>query len=275
MPEGPEIKRAADKIAAAIAGHETTKVFFAFEHLKPYEGRLTGQTVTTVEARSKAMLVRFANGLNIYSHNQLYGKWQVVENNSYPETNRQLRLAIHAQNKAALLYSASDIEVLTNAELEEHPYLSKLGPDLLDESVTVEHVVDRLMHKSFYRRLLTSLLLDQQFLAGMGNYLRSEVLFVAGVHPSLKPVDCSPQQIRELAKAAINLTRQSYQTDGITNDLERVEQLRQAGLTFNEYRFRVFNRADEPCYICGTTIIKDEAGGRRIFYCPSCQKWPA
>lgn len=271
MPEGPEIQRAADEIAQAIGGQITTGVFFAFEWLKPYQQQLLGAKVTAVKARGKAILIRFDNALNIYSHNQLYGRWQVVKGDRYPATNRQLRLAIHTRNQSALLYSASDIEVLRDDELHAHPFLSKLGPDVLDESVTVEEVVDRLMHKQFYRRRLTSLLLDQQFLAGLGNYLRSEILFVARVHPSLKPADCTPEQIRALAQAAIELPRQSYQTKGITNSLKQAGQLRQAGQQFNQYRFWLFNRDDEPCHVCGTSIIKDIIGGRRLYYCPTCQ----
>ncbi len=272
MPEGPEIKTAADEIAEAIAGQVATEVFFAFDHLKPYQDLLTGQVVSTVEARAKAMLVRFANGFNIYSHNQLYGKWLICNAYDYPDTNRQLRVAIHNNRQSALLYSASDIEVLRNDELDAHPFLSKLGPNLLDDSVTVGQIVERFKERRFFRRRLTTLLLDQQFLAGLGNYLRSEVLFVARVHPSLRPVDCSPYQIKQLAKAALNLTRQSYHTKGVTNDLRLVDQLRQAGYTRDEYRFRVFNRDEEPCYVCDTPIIKDMLGGRRLYFCPSCQK---
>jgi len=272
MPEGPEIRRAADEIGEALAGQVAREVFFAFEELKPYEATLSGAKVAAVESKGKAILIRFANGWNIYSHNQLYGKWLIRPAHTYPNTNRQLRLAIHNQDKSALLYSASDIEVLRDDELCSHPFLSKLGPDLLDESVTVEQVIDRFMHKNYYRRKFTSLLLDQQFLAGLGNYLRSEVMFVGRLHPSLKPVDCSPQQIRRLAEVVLKLARQSYHTHGITTDLELADRLRREGVPFADYRFWVFNRAEEPCYVCGTPIIKEESGGRRFYFCPSCQK---
>ena len=272
MPEGPEIKLAADELAQAIAGQIAKEVFFAFDHLIPYQARLSGQYVNTVQAKGKAMLVRFGNGLNIYSHNQLYGKWIVRDAYDIPKTNRQLRLAIHNTKKSALLYSASDIEVLPDAALPTHPFLSKLGPDLLDDTTTVDQVIARFTDKNFQRRGLTSLLLDQGFLAGMGNYLRSEVLFVARIHPSLRPVDCTPQQIEQLAGAALTLTRQSYQTRGVTNDLKQAEELRQQGVSYSDYRFRVFNRDAEPCYACGMLIIKDIMGGRRLYFCPSCQR---
>jgi endonuclease VIII len=66
------------------------------------------------------MLIRFDNGYTIYSHIQLYGKWYIRN----PKTNRQLRLAIHNENKSALLYSASDIEVLRDEEVPGHPFVS-------------------------------------------------------------------------------------------------------------------------------------------------------
>ncbi|HEY9623833.1 MAG TPA: endonuclease VIII, partial [Crinalium sp.] len=194
MPEGPEIKLAADAIAKAIANRPVTELFFAFDHLKPYEQKLVGQQVTSVQPRGKAMIIRFESQLNIYSHNQLYGTWVIRNAYDYPQTNRQLRLAIHNAKKSALLYSASDIAVLTDLELQQHPFLSRLGPDVLDESVTPQMIIDRLLDKRFYRRGLPSLLLDQGFLCGLGNYLRSEVLFVARVYPSLRPIDCQPDQ---------------------------------------------------------------------------------
>ncbi|MBK8902216.1 MAG: endonuclease VIII [Anaerolineaceae bacterium] len=271
MPEGPEIQLAADAVAAAIVGRPTTAVSFAFDALKKYEELLTGVVVTAVQARGKAMLTRFANGWNIYSHNQLYGQWVVRDAYDFPETNRQLRLAIHNEAKSALLYSASDIAVLPDGELDSHPFLSRLGPNLLDKSVTGPQVAERLMADEFKRRRLTSLLLDQGSLAGLGNYLRSEVLFEARVHPDLRPVDCTAEQIVALAEAAVSLTRQSYRTKGITNNLALAQKLKDAGQSYREYRFWVFDRDGRSCYNCGTPIIKDTIGGRRLYYCPTCQ----
>lgn len=275
MPEGPEIRLAADAVAAAIAGKETREIYFAFDHLRPFAAALSGERVTAVTSRSKAMLIQFANGLTIYSHNQLYGRWVVRPAYDYPQTNRQLRLAIHNHTHSALLYSASEIEVLTDAELAGQPYLRKLGPELLDEAVTVAEVAARFVDGRFRNRRLTSLLLDQGFLAGMGNYLRSEVLFVAQVHPTLRPTDCTPDQVERLAEAAVSLTRQSYRTKGITNDPQLVKKLKAQGWQRRDYRFWVFDRDGQPCHRCGTTLVKETLGGRRCYYCPTCQPAPA
>ena len=143
MPEGPEIKIAADKIAEAIALKPVKEIFFAFEHLKPYETILSKQKITRVETKGKGMLIRFDNSLSIYSHNQLYGKWEIRQAYDYPETKRQLRLAIHNQDKSALLYSASDIEVLDEEAIAIHPFLSRLGLDVLDSKTTTKRVKDK------------------------------------------------------------------------------------------------------------------------------------
>ena len=272
MPEGPEIRIAADKIAKAIAHQPIKEIFFAFEHLKPYEEILSQQLITGVDTKGKGMLTRFESGLSIYSHNQLYGKWEIVPAYNYPDTKRQLRLAIHNEQKSALLYSASDIEVLDEDAIAIHPFLSRLGLDILDRKTTTKKVKTRLLNKSFQRRRFTSLLLDQGFLAGLGNYLRSEILFVARVHPILRPIDCSETQISALAKAALKITQQSYQTEGITNDLKLVKKLKAQGYERPDYRYWVFNREERPCYICDTPIIKDISGGRRYYFCPHCQK---
>lgn len=271
MPEGPEIRRAADKVERAITREPVQDIFFAFEHLKPYEVKLRGDRILNVQTRGKGMLIRFACQLNIYSHNQLYGVWYVRKAYDFPQTKRQLRLAIHNSQTSALLYSASDIEVLREDELLQHPFWSQVGPDVLDSAVTVEQVAARFLDPRFYRRGLVSLLLDQKFLCGLGNYLRSEVLFVAGVHPSLRPIDCTPEQVTALANAAIALSRQSYTTGGITNDLNRVTQLKRQGHSRAQYRFYVFNRDGQPCWVCQTPIQKDTLSGRRIYHCPMCQ----
>ena len=74
MPEGPEIRRAADKVAAVLVGKTVDKVSFGLPELRQFERRLSGRVVTAIDTRGKAMLTRFENGLTIYSHNQLYGR---------------------------------------------------------------------------------------------------------------------------------------------------------------------------------------------------------
>lgn len=274
MPEGPEIRIAADRIAKVLVAQEATKIFFAFSSLKPFEEMLQGASVTAVETWGKAMVMRFSNELAIYSHNQLYGRWYVRRRSNYPKTNRELRLAIHTKRHSALLYSASDIEVLAQEGLKEHPFLSKIGPDLLHESTTEEVVYERYSDPAFQRRSLAGLLLHQHFLAGLGNYLRSEILHVCGLHPLHRLKDCSDGQRKELAHETLRLAQQSYETKGITNDLERAEALKAKRVPRRAYRHHVFAREGKPCYVCGTKIRKEDHTNRRVYLCPICQPAP-
>ncbi|MEM8883365.1 MAG: endonuclease VIII [Planctomycetota bacterium] len=271
MPEGPEIRREADRVGRAIVGKRAEEVWFFHDRLKPFEHHLSGQVVSSVTSRGKALLTAFENDFVIVSHNQLYGRWMTRKGDKLPETNRSLRLSIRNETHAALLYSASEIDVYERDALDSHPYLAKLGPDALDEAVTAKQVRERLESPTYRRRRLAALFLDQGFLAGIGNYLRSELLFVARVDPARRPIDCTRRELAAVARAALQLTRQSYRTAGITNDAATVKRLKAAGATRARYRYRVFGRDGRSCYRCGGTIERDAQAGRRIYVCRTCQ----
>lgn len=271
MPEGPEIRRAADSIEAAIRGKETSSVVFTRPQFKQWQQPLTGSRVIAVETRGKAMLTRFSNGLNLYTHNQLYGRWYCVGAGKAPDTRRQLRVAIHTHDRSALLYSASEIAVLTESEVGAHPFLSRLGPDVLSGQTTAVLLLQRLMDKKFKRRQLATLLTDQAFIAGIGNYLRCEILFVCRLHPCLKPIQLSQQQLALLSESLLDVPRQSYASEGITHHLASAKKMMQRGETLENARFWVFRREGKPCYRCGSRIIRQHSGGQPCYLCPQCQ----
>jgi endonuclease-8 len=271
MPEGPEIKRAADRVSAAIQGRVADEVFFAFDDLKQFESVLAGQTIEEVTTRGKAMLTRFEGGRAVYSHNQLYGRWYVVRDGRLPRTGRQLRFSVRAGNRTALLYSASDIEVL-DAEAERvHPFLSRLGPDVLSQTPSADELADRLGERRFCRRQLGALLLDQRFAAGLGNYLRAEVLFEAGIHPRRRAIDCSGEERRRIGDRVIALAKRAYRTRGVTLAPQRVAELRAAGVERADYRFWVYGRTGKACRVCTREVVAAVVGGRNCFWCPVCQ----
>lgn len=271
MPEGPEIRRAADQIERVLKGHIAQEVYFGLPQLKRHQKSLTGQSVLGIETRGKAMLTHFDNGLSIYSHNQLYGVWRVVKRGKWPNTRRQLRLAIHTDQHSALLYSASDISVWQTTELEHHPFLAKIGPDILSPDLTWREVADRLNSKAFSNRALSSVYLDQAFLAGLGNYLRSEILFMAGTHPLKKARELTRGERGKLARTTLDVANRSYQLGGVTLPERQYKALRETGLTHGKARFFVFARASQRCRVCHANIQRDSANSRRIYICPRCQ----
>ncbi|MDX5627862.1 MULTISPECIES: endonuclease VIII [unclassified Brenneria] len=263
MPEGPEIRRAADTLAAAIAGKTLTRVWFAFPELKQYESKLVGQRVEKIVTRGKALLTYFTEGLVLYSHNQLYGVWRVANAGETPETRRDLRVRLETGDRAALLYSASDIEMLTTDSLASHPFLQRIGPDVLDLTLTAEQVGERLLSPRFRRRRFGGLLLDQAFLAGLGNYLRVEILWQARLAAQHSAQDLSAGQLQTLSRAMLDIPRLSYNTRG------DADENRHHGAVFS---FKVFHRAGEACPRCGHVIEKTMLASRPFYWCPGCQK---
>ncbi len=269
MPEGPEIRKAADMIENALVHRVLEKVYFAFDHLKPFAAQMTGAQVTAVETRGKAMLIHTSCDLSIYSHNQLYGRWMVRSPDDMPATRRQLRLALHNACHSAFLFSASDIEVLDADGIALHPFLSRLGPDIM--SAGAEEIKARFLAQRFSRRRLGQLLLDQGFLAGVGNYLRSEILFSAGIHPGKRPCDCSDRELAALASACLALARQSYEHNGVTLNTDLARQLKASGVKRKDYRHWVFGRENQPCWQCQTSVRKTTVASRRLYFCSGCQ----
>ncbi len=271
MPEGPEIRLAADRLHHVLAGRRIVAASFTPHRLRHAKRRIEGQRVLRVTSHGKAMLTEFDCGVTLYSHNQLYGIWQVRARGEIPKTNRSLRVALHTEQHSARLYSATDIELWPTARLDEHPFLSKLGPDVLNPSLTAAKIAGRLQHESFRKRALGSLYLDQGFIAGIGNYLRSEILFQAKLAPTARPMDLTRRNLQRLARATLAVSQRSYRTHGLTVTPTTRKKITELDSGFAKTRFAVFAREHRPCVNCSTPIEKDQFTARRLYWCPVCQ----
>ncbi len=296
MPEGPEIRRQADQISAVLVGEPLEMIFFSrdsFPELARRSRALVGQHVLRVDTHGKAMLTRLEGGQTIYSHNQLYGRWWVCRRGTLPDTKRSLRLALHTTEHSALLYSASEIELLSADDQAQHPYLSRLGPDVLNRDLDWRTLCDRAKSCEFRRRSLAALYVDQHYLAGVGDYLRSEILFAARLNPRSRPGELTGQALARLSRQTLAVAQRSYRTGGLTNPPGLIARLRAQWLATHKssgfeigspisaklkqrvdkeaIRFAVFRRSSEPCYTCGTPIERVNVSGRALYYCPDCQ----
>ena len=258
-------------IARILVGQEIESARLHVPELARFERRLTGETVAAVETRGKAMLTRFSNGLTLYSHNQLYGRWYTTRRPCLPKTNRQLRVELHTTSNSALLYSATDIDVLRDDQVEAHPFLSRIGPDVLDPKLSREALAERLGSKEFRSRSVGSLYLDQHFVAGLGNYLRSEILFVSGLDPSRRPASMRQRELDKLVAETLRIARRSYRTGGITVPPSLATRLKAEGERYGTRRFYVFGREGEACRQCDAPIEKSVISSRNVFFCRACQ----
>ena len=271
MPEGPEIRRAADRISKKIVGKEIHSVNLIYPPIVEFQDILRQSQIESITTRGKAMLTRFDCGLSMYSHNQLYGRWTVNRRSTEMKWNRSLRVEFLTDKFAVRLWSATDVEIIPTSEEESHPFIAKLGPDILDDSCTPSLIYDRLKSKKFSNRNASSLMLDQSFIAGIGNYLRSEILHQAGIHPSAKPRLLSDAKIQSWAKATKFLSELSYDSGGFTVSEKVALAGKQRGEPRRAYRHSAFCRNDLPCHYCGTEIVRIRVANRRLDFCPECQ----
>ena len=166
MPEGPEIRRAADRISKRIVGQDLESI----RSIMPPDLQeiIGGSQVESVTTRGKAMLIRFDCDLTMYSHNQLYGRWTVNRRSTNLRWGRALRVEFLTQNFAVRLWSATDVEIIPSQKEESHPFVAKLGPDILDETCTPDLIMEMFDDRRNRNRQAATLMLDQTFIAGLG-----------------------------------------------------------------------------------------------------------
>ena len=270
MPEGPEVRRSADQIERAVAG-KPLKCVFEYSTLTEFADSFKDVQLMGVSTFGKAFVLNFSNEQSIYVHLQLYGRWKTGKLSSHKPSRRTLRLRLETETHYAELYSATDIEVLNTKDVSKHKFIKKLGPDLLKKGYTTSHISRRLNKATFARRTLGALLLDQSVFGGLGNYLRSEVLFRAGLMHDRKLGKLSKEERTLLAKMIHETTHRAYRTRGITLDDKWVQIAKKNGWRRSRYRHFTFDREGSKCWICDTKIIKVHVAGRRLYYCSTCQ----
>ena len=113
--------------------------------------------------------------------------------------------------------------------------------------------------------------MDQHVFAGLGNYLRSEILFLSRLHPKRTLGSLSVDERRRLASQIHTVIHRSYQSKGMTTSQDYVEEKQKLGWSKSAYRHYVFGRVNKKCPFCDSRIHKIDVSGRRLYLCFSCQ----
>ena len=271
MPEGPEIRRIRDKIHKVLVGKEIIESNFYYERIKDREEFFKNKKIKDITTKGKAMLIRFNNEWTMYSHNQLYGRWTVNLNTTNIKSKRALRVVFKTRKHTVRLWSATDIDLLPTAEEEGHSYLKKIGPDILNETCSLELIERRLKSKNFQKKKASTSMLDQTVFAGIGNYLRSEILFDAKIHPDDRPIDLDKTRITKWAKSIKDISLLAYKTGGFTVSKSIADNNKANGEPRKSYRHAVFMRHNYECSICKSLIERKWYGKRKLDFCPRCQ----
>ncbi len=146
------------------------------------------------------------------------------------------------------------------------PGLSKLAVDPFVPEFTTEYLVNQLSNR---RRSIKAALLDQSVVAGLGNIYADEALFKSSILPETLCLDLQQKQIKHLRTAIIEVLKASIEVGGTTfSNFLNVKGVNgnYGGLAL------VYNRAGEPCRVCGTPIKRIKLAGRSTHFCTQCQK---
>lgn len=296
MPEGPEVRKFADALDAVLTGHVIT----AFEArtrdarlwLQDNEQRLLGRRVERVISHGKHLLGYVEGGFFFHSHLMMWGRWLTVSSDALPEKDRRERARIVVKRGAAILLSAPIFNVGEGNPYDRIEHLATLGPDVLPYDGTFDAA-------EFRRRLLLpqhlhvdigAALLNQRVLAGLGNYLRAELLFACKLNPWRSVGDLTKSNLKCLSETVPRLARLSYKTGATASGADRKRMAMDASLVYQpgrEYgtRHLVFRRTNLPCLRCGETIRQlrqktydpdhleeDSERTRIVYFCAKCQK---
>ena len=161
------------------------------------------------------------------------------------------------------------IFVMPGRDWPEHPRLSILGEEPLDLRVQA------FLKQNFpaaSARPIKALLLDQSFLAGVGNIYADEALFRSGIHPKTMVRDLGGEDRARLLEAVKAVLRKGIRNSGTSfSDYRKPD-----GSEGSNYeRLKVYGRGGEPCRACGTILDKSLVAQRGTVHCPACQAKPA
>jgi formamidopyrimidine-DNA glycosylase len=227
---------------------------------------LVGERIIAVERRAKYLLLKTPKG-SLLSHLGMTGTWRAalpgderLHDHIYMHFSDGLRMAYRDPRRFGIF----DF-VAVGAELT-HPRLKNLGYEPLTEAFTGEALWKLLRGKSVAIKIA---IMDQKIVVGVGNIYASEALFDAKIKPTTPAFKVSQEKCDRLVSSIKKILRESIEAGGSSiSDYEKFSG--ESG--YFQKRFRVYDRENSPCVVCGRKVRAQVLGGRSTFWCSSCQK---
>lgn len=291
MPEGPEVRRYADLLAANLEEQTLAQLWTRLKIAKAWlaerETEIIGQKILKIRSHGKHLLCRFNGDFYFHSHLMMWGKWLVFAT-APEEFERRERARIVTPAATAVLFSAPIFALGQGDPYEQIPILNELGKDVLPYTGDFDrdNFIQRLFAPENLPETIGAALLNQRIVAGIGNYLRAEILFNCRINPWREVGELTTKEIECLTYTMPHFAVLAYKTGGRTvTDAERDRLSTEPGLAYRPgtdwgARHYVFRRTNLPCLMCGEkirqkrqiTYTDDEREKTRIIYfCPNCQ----
>ncbi|MEM1380515.1 MAG: bifunctional DNA-formamidopyrimidine glycosylase/DNA-(apurinic or apyrimidinic site) lyase [Pseudomonadota bacterium] len=288
MPELPEVETVRRGLAPVLTGAAITDVELRrpdlrFPFPERFAERLRGQLIAKVDRRAKFLVMPLSSGEVWTAHLGMTGRFRVeglgqaLEPGAFyapdpPAGHDHLIISLETEagGRARLIYSDPRrfgfVELFEEGTFGTSPRLADLGPEPLDDAFDGAALRDAVRGKT---APLKAVLLDQKIVAGLGNIYVCEALFLARLSPRRQAKTLGAARSERLVAAVKAVLRDAIRAGGSTlRDYAAVDG--QQG-SFQQ-AFRVYDRAGQPCGVCGQPIKRIVQSGRSTFYCSSCQR---
>ncbi len=269
MPEGPTIKNMADRLRAALTGQVIIAAQSRYKKAKEedWPALLVGRSIEGVRSHGKNLFIELSGGYTIYSHMLMWGSWHIYQpGEEWQKAEKLARLVLETPEKVAVLFNAPLCEVIPPENLQNHKTIA-LGPDVLADDFDPSEVWRRMHLPENREKELGEITLDQTILTGIGNILKSEILFRAGLHP-LKPAhSLTQEEFDDFIRYSRELLQSSYEKGMRKTFIPDWLRPEITGFGF------VYRRRNSPCHLCGTPIemVRQGEMQRSTYFCPVCQ----
>jgi formamidopyrimidine-DNA glycosylase len=269
MPELPEVETIARRLrqgsdSPPLPGMKILKASLRWpRHIEypstsTFRRRIKDRIIVEVRRRGKFLILQLDDGY-LLIHLRMSGDFY-MQPSSEPRGPYEHTI-LHLSDNWQLRFS--DSRKFGRIYLVQDPaeVLGHLGPEPLEEGFTARELHHRLKK---HHRMLKPLLLDQRFLAGLGNIYVDESLHYAGLHPTRRSDQLTNSEVIKLWKGIRTALEQ-----GLLHNGASIDWVYRGGNFQNE--FRVYQKTGEPCPLCSTKIERIVVGQRGTHYCPNCQ----
>lgn len=278
MPELPEVEVVRRDLEREVVGKKIKSVEVTgmrsirrYRQRKPFVSALEGRKITGVERKGKYLLVKLDDASALVVHLGMSG--QLLRAKTAREaTPKHTHVTIVFTQGGQLRF----VDPRTFGELFVAPYdgieqevdeLAHLGIDPLETAMSWDYFGELVAQR---HAKLKPALMDQKFLAGIGNIYSDEILFTAGLRWDRMSDSLSPEEVRRLYRAVIETLQDAVKYRGSSlADEQYVDLFGNKG----EYQLhhKVYAREGDPCRRCRQPIVRQKAGGRSTFFCAACQ----
>lgn len=278
MPELPEVETIRRGLEREVVGKriksvEVTGLRSIRRHKtkKEFAARLEGAKIKTSRRRGKYLLLALDTGEVLVIHLRMSGQLRRAQPKDPMEKHTHVVLTFTQGGQLRFVDPRTFGEMFVTVPdslTADLPELAELGFDPIDQPLAVTEFARRLLGRPEMR--LKALLLDQSFIAGIGNIYSDEILWEAGLRWDRTPRSLSNMEIRRLFRAVVEILHEAVKHRGSTlSDQQYVDLFGRAG----EYQslHNVYDRAGLACQRCRSTLVREKFQSRSTFYCPSCQ----